>query len=82
MPELRSRIAERFADRFEAVRLLIPHADGARLAELYELGAPIEERVDLTEGVLVLARLPAAHVPRYAPYLVAEAAAREARGRG
>jgi GTP-binding protein HflX len=82
LPELRSRIAERFADRFEAVRLLIPHADGARLAELYELGAPIEERLDLTEGVLVVARLPAAHVARYAPYLVAEAVAQAARSRG
>jgi hypothetical protein len=64
------------------VRLLIPHTDGARLAELYELGAPVEERVDLIEGVLILARLPAAHVTRYAPYLVAEAEAQEARGRG
>jgi GTP-binding protein HflX len=82
LPELRARIAERFAHRFEAVRLLIPHTDGAKLAELYELGAPIEERVDLTEGVLIRARLPAAHVARYAPYLVAEAQAQEARGRG
>jgi GTP-binding protein HflX len=82
LPELRSRIARLFAHRFEAVRLLIPHTDGAKLAELYELGAPIEERVDLTEGVLVLARLPAAHVSRYAPYLVAEAVAQAARSRG
>lgn len=82
LPELRSRIAERFAHRFEPVRLLIPHSDAARLAELYELGAPIEERTDLSEGVLVLARLPATRLTRYAPYLVAEAEAREARGRG
>ena len=66
----------------EAVRLLIPHADGARLAELYGLGAPIEERVDLPEGVLLVARLPAVHLPRFAPYVVAEAAARAARARG
>jgi GTP-binding protein HflX len=82
LPELRARIAERFAERFEAVRLLIPHADGAKLAELYQLGAPIEERVDLAEGVLVLARLPRVHLARFARFLVAEAAAEAARSRG
>ena len=71
--ELRSRIAERFADRFEAVRLLIPHQDAARLSELYELGAPIEERADRADGVLVIARLPRVALPRFAQYLVAEA---------
>ncbi len=80
--ELRERIAERFAERFEAVRLLIPHVDGARLAELYELGAPIEERTDLAEGVLVVARLPRVQIPRFARFLVAEAAGEAARSRG
>src|SRR5207249_9702706 len=41
---LRARIAERFADRFEAVRLLIPYDEGGKLNELYALGAPIEAR--------------------------------------
>ena len=44
LDQLRARIAERFADRFEDVRLLIPYEEGAKLAELYALGAPIEER--------------------------------------
>ena len=44
--ELRARIAERFADRFRPVRLLVPYDDGRVLKELYDLGAPIEERVD------------------------------------
>ena len=44
LAELRERIAEQFAGRFEPVRLLIPYEDGRALAELYELGAPIEER--------------------------------------
>ncbi len=70
---LRTRIAERFADRFEPVRLLIPHADGAVLSALYALGAPIEERVDRPDGVLVIARLPRVQLPRYARFLVAEA---------
>ena len=83
LDELRARVAERFADRFEPVRLLVPYDEGARLAELYALGAPIEEREDGPEGVLVRARLPRREVPRFAPYLVAEArrgAAHGARG--
>jgi len=72
---LRERIAERFADRFEQVRLLIPYEDGGKLNELYALGAPIDERSDLPEGVLVRARLPRRELRRFAPYLVAEAEA-------
>jgi GTP-binding protein HflX len=73
LDELRARIAERFADRFEAVRLLLPYEDGGKLAELYALGAPIEERTDTGEGVLVRARLPRRELRRFAPYLIAEA---------
>jgi GTP-binding protein HflX len=73
LPELRARIAERFGERFERVRLLLPYDEGARLNELYALGAPIEEREDTPEGVLVVARLPRRELHRYAPYLVAEA---------
>src|SRR5688572_3488440 len=46
LEELRARIAERFADRFRPVRLLVPYDEGRVLTELYELGAPIEERTD------------------------------------
>jgi GTPase len=70
--ELRARIAEEFAGRFEEVRLLIPHAEGARLAELYALGAPVEERRDEEEGVFVRARLPRRDLVRFAPFVVAE----------
>jgi GTP-binding protein HflX len=69
---LRERIAERFADRFEPVRLLLPYAEGGKLAELYALGAPIDERENTPDGVLVRARLPRAELRRFAPYLVAE----------
>jgi GTP-binding protein HflX len=72
LDELRHRVAERFADRFEPVRLLIPYAEGARLAELYALGAPVDERADRPEGVFVRARLPRSEVRRFAPYLLAE----------
>jgi GTP-binding protein HflX len=68
---LRERIAERFSDRFEAVRLFLPYEDGGKLAELYSLGAPIEEREDQPGGVLVRARLPRRELRRFARYLVA-----------
>ncbi|MBA2567873.1 MAG: GTPase HflX [Actinobacteria bacterium] len=71
--ELRVEIAERFAERFEAVRLLLPYEEGGKLAELYSLGAPIDEREDGPDGVLVLARLPRRDLRRFAAYLVAEA---------
>jgi GTP-binding protein HflX len=70
LEELRARVAERFAERFELVRLLVPYADGARLNELYALGTPIEEREDTADGVLVLARLPRRELTRFTPYLV------------
>jgi len=72
LDELRARIAERFGERFERVRLLLPYEEGGRLNELYALGAPIDEREDTPEGVLVVARLPRREIHRYAPYLVAE----------
>ena len=73
LDELRARIAERFADRFEQVQLLVPYSEGSVLADLYALGAPIDERTDGPEGVLVRARLPRSELRRYARYLVAEA---------
>jgi GTPase len=76
---LRARIAERFADRFEAVRLFLPYEEGGKLAELYALGAPIEEREDQEDGVFVRARLPRRELRRFAPYLVAEARPESAR---
>ena len=79
--ELRARIAERFSARFEPVRLLIPYADGARLAELYELGAPVDERSDEEEGVFIRARLPRRDVRRFARYLIAEPSRASARRR-
>jgi GTPase len=69
---LRGRIAERFGERFEAVRLLIPYDEGARLAELYALGMPVEERSDREEGVFIRAHLPMREVRRFARYLVLE----------
>jgi GTP-binding protein HflX len=82
LEELRARIAVRFADRFEPVRLLLPYDEGARLNELYALGTPIEEREDTAEGVLLLARLPRREIRRFAPFLVAGAPAERRRTGG
>ena len=69
--ELRQRIAVRFADRFDEVRLLVPYDEGRVLSDLYALGAPIDERTDTDDGVMVRARLPHRDVRRFAAYLVA-----------
>ena len=74
LEELRTRIAERFGERFTRVRLLLPYEEGGRLNELYALGAPIEEREDTPGGVVVVARLPRRELPRFAPYLLSETA--------
>jgi GTP-binding protein HflX len=81
LDELKCRIAAQFAERLRQVRLLVPYGEGRILAELYELGAPIDERLDTAEGVVVLAQLPQREVPRFAPYLVAEPAT-NAKARG
>jgi GTP-binding protein HflX len=69
--ELQAELARRFDDRWERVRMLVPYAEGGRLAELYALGTPIEEREDTPDGVLVVARLPRRDLPRFANFLVA-----------
>jgi GTPase len=73
---LRARVAQRFGERLRSVRLLVPYDQGRVLAELYELGAPIEERLDTQDGVVVVAQLPHREVTRFAPYLVSAPAAR------
>jgi GTP-binding protein HflX len=73
LEDLKARISDRFADRFDQVRLFVPYEDGRVLADLYALGAPIDERTDTDDGVLVRARLPHRDVRRFARYLVAEA---------
>jgi GTP-binding protein HflX len=69
---LRERIAARFGERFEPVRLLIPYDEGGRLAELYALGMPVDERADREEGVFIRAHLPMREVRRFAQYLIVD----------
>jgi GTP-binding protein HflX len=79
LDELRSRVGERFAERFRSVRLLVPYEQGRVLTELYELGAPIEERTDRPDGVLIVARLQQRDLVRFAPYVVSDDASAQAR---
>ncbi|MDH4176160.1 MAG: GTPase HflX [Thermoleophilia bacterium] len=78
LEELKERLAARFADRFEDVRLLVPYDEGSALSALYALGAPIVERSDTEDGVLIRARLPRRDVRRFAAYLVDGAEAERA----
>ncbi len=82
LDDLRARIADRFAERFEPVRLLLPYDEGGKLNELYALGAPIESREDTEEGVLVVARLPRREIRRFAAYLVADSSDDHVRSSG
>jgi GTP-binding protein HflX len=75
LDDLRARIAELFEHRFQVVELLVPYSEGAKLAELYALGPPVELRVDREDGVLIRARLPERDVRRFARFLVADSAA-------
>ncbi len=72
---LRQELAQRFEDRLERVRLLVPFGEGGRLSELYALGAPVEQREDTPDGVLVVARLARRDLVRFAPFLIADAEA-------
>ncbi len=69
LDELRERIARHFASRFQRVDLVVPHGEGAALASLYALGAPLE-REDHADGVHVRAHLPAAEARRYERFRV------------
>jgi GTP-binding protein HflX len=79
LDDLRARLAARFADRFEPVRLLIPHDQAASLSELYELGAPIEERRDEAEGVYILARLSPSTLGRLSRFVLPAGQSRKIR---
>jgi GTP-binding protein HflX len=70
LSELVQRIGEEFARTRRAVELLIPYAEGTRLAELHALAGDLE-REDTAEGVRVRALLPAAVAHRYERYTLA-----------
>jgi GTP-binding protein HflX len=61
------RIDEIFVSSLATVELLLPYAEGARLAELHELAGELE-REDTPDGVRVRALLPAAAAARFARF--------------
>jgi GTP-binding protein HflX len=63
------RIDEIFVSSLATVELLLPYAEGARLAELHELAGELE-RKDTPDGVRVRALLPAAAAARFARFAV------------
>ena len=64
---LTERIEDEFSRSLQQVDLLIPYAEGSRLAELHTLAGDLE-REETPEGVRVMARLPAAAAARYRPF--------------
>jgi len=63
--ELSDRIQQEFERSLADIELLIPYSEGARLAELHDLGGDQLEREDTADGVLVRARLPRTIAERY-----------------
>jgi GTP-binding protein HflX len=70
LDELRERIEAAFEETLTEVELLIPYSEGARLHELHEVAGDLE-RIDREDGVLVLAKVPAAEMHRFSDLAVA-----------
>ena len=73
------RIAERFADRFEDVRLLVPYDEGSVAVGSLRARRADRRARDTDEGVVIRAKLPHRDVRRFAAYLVADAAVGDGR---
>lgn len=66
---LAERIEDEFARRMRTVDLLLPYAEGGRLAELHEIAGDLE-RTDTPEGVRVTALVPGTVAERFARFAV------------
>src|SRR5204862_499662 len=69
LDELRDLIETSFAETLREVELLVPYADGGRLAELHDVAGELEP-TERGDGVLVRARVPATLVHRFAEFAV------------
>jgi GTP-binding protein HflX len=67
LDELRERVESEFERTLRPMELLLPYAEGGRLAELHDLAGDMERR-DTPEGVLVRARVPAGVAERFAAF--------------
>jgi GTPase len=70
---LSDRLEAAFRDTLRPVDLLLPFAEGGRLAELHEIAGELE-RTDTAEGVRVRGRVPATVAERYARFAVTNGA--------
>jgi GTP-binding protein HflX len=73
LDELGERIDAAFNETLRPVDLLLPYAEGGRLAELHEVAGDLE-RTDTAEGVRVRGRVPATIAERYARFAVTNGA--------
>jgi GTP-binding protein HflX len=69
LDELGERVEDAFRRTLRPVELLLPFAEGARLAELHDAAGELE-RTDTPDGVLVRAMLPATVADRFARFAV------------
>ena len=73
LPGLTEAIEQEFARRLQAVELLIPYSEGARLADLHVLAGDLV-REDTPEGVRVSVRLPPPVAERFAQFAIPDPA--------
>jgi len=71
LDELAARIERAFRATLRSVDLLLPFAEGGRLAELHEVAGDLD-RTDTAEGVRVRARVPVGVAERFSRYAVAD----------
>jgi GTP-binding protein HflX len=69
LDELRTRVEEAFSATLHRIELLVPYADGGRLAELHDLVGELE-REDTPEGVRITAQVPQTVAERFARFSV------------
>jgi len=67
LDELRGRIEDEFRRTLREIDVLLPYAEGGRLAELHDVAGELE-REDTAEGVRVRAQVPATVAERFAAY--------------
>jgi GTPase len=66
---LQERVEQAFRATLRSVDLLVPFAEGGRLAELHDIAGDLD-RTDTAEGVRVRARVPAGVAERFARFAV------------
>ena len=69
LDRLRERIEDEFVRGMQPIELLMPYAEGARLAELHDIAGDLE-RTETPDGVIVRARVPAHVAERFARFAV------------